>query len=211
MSNPERILADLNKTLDKELKKNESLLERVGRYCANQRESFFSKKSSVTSAMLAVTSQFAGFGSIVAQTQGLIPDSQANNMIAIGLLALSGAILTTCASHHVLTKKIMDPILSHFNFNKSNPEKVAKVFNNIVSEKLYSRGDIPSSEKDCIFANLKEAFVEKVSIHYNGLNRFESFSKTEQYEKIMSAIKINNPEQPIKYQKRNHSSELGMG
>lgn len=215
MSNSEKILAELNKVLDKELKRNESFLEKIGRYCANQRESLFSKKSSLAAGVLAATSQIIAVSSIIAQTQGVIPDSYSNNMFALGFMALGGAVITTYASHHVLTKKIMDPILSYVNFNKLNPEKVAKVFSGVISDKLYSRNDIPASEKDCIFANLKDAFIDKISIHYNGLNRFESFSKTEQYEKIIRAIKINSqphaPEQPSKYQKANHASELGMG
>lgn len=215
MSSPDKILKELNRTLDSALKENESFLERIGRYCANQRESLLSKKSSVVAGALAATSQTVAVGHIIAQIQGVIPDSPSNHMFALGCMALGGAIIATYASHHILTKKIMDPILSHVNFNRFDPEKVAKIFSGIISEKLYGRNDIPAHEKDCVFANLKDSLVEKAGIHYNGLNRFESFSNTEEYAKMINAIKITtSTDAVIKndcYQKRSHTSELGMG
>lgn len=173
-----RMITELNKVLDNELKKNESFLERIGRYCAKQRGSYFDKSKSQISALTGAGSILVGFGTIIAQMEGIIAQSPSNSFFALGCMALSGAVVISSIAHHTITSKVLDPIISDINFQNFNPEKVGKIFSNIVSKKLIENKNLTSDQKYQIFDEFKDSFVDKVSCHYNKQSHNKDFSNT---------------------------------
>lgn len=178
MSNQEKLIKELNGTLDRELKKSESFLEKIGRYCAKQRGSYFDKANAQIAALTGAGGILVSAGTIIAQMEGIIAQSPANSFFALGCMALSGAVVVASAAHHVLTAKMLDPIISDINFQDFKPEKVGKIFSKIVSNRIIENKNLTPEQKYEVFDAFKTTFLEKVSCHYNQQHHMKDFAST---------------------------------
>lgn len=193
MEEENRIYNDFNHRLHKELSENESLFEKVGRYCASRKGGFLEKKSFMVSLSIAATAQLAGISSIA-----INPQTQNANDFFICCMAISGAIIISYMSQH-FAAKIIDPIINRVNYDRFKPEKVAEVFNKVVSEGIKNRKDLTDYEKSSLFTRLQSSLIDRIREQYHGReDSFFKFSESMMYESLMSNIEDPN----IKYVKK---------
>lgn len=200
MEKDNKIYTELNSQLHKALSENESLFEKIGRYCASRKGELLEKKSFMISLSIAATAQLAGVSSIAINSQ-----AQSTNSFFVYCMAISGATIISYMSQHFAAKMI-DPIINGVNYDRLKPEKVAKIFNKIVSEGISNRKDLTDDEKSSFFAKLQYSLIDRVREQYHGSEDSPfKFSESRMYENIINNIEDPNVKFVTKIKSENKS------